>query len=368
MRPSTPEFAAAITGSHSLAVEVTAWHPNAPVETPVPISAGTVTADRGQLVRRTCDITVPGREWLSEDPNHILSPYGGMLRIRRGVTYPDRSRELVDLGVFVIQSAQIDYRVGQVTINAADLMSRLVDDRFEAPRKPPTGTSSTRAVLDLIQETIPDAILTVSPDVTDRNYRGTAVFEEDRAQAAVDIAATLGADVWADPDGTFQIAATPTIDDPPVVTLSSGPGGVLVSAAADLTRDGVYNAVVARSEPTDPDATPLTVTVRDQHAGSPTFYGGPFGRKPRFYSSPLFNDLAQVRAAATALLAKSIGLARSINLSAVPDPRLEPGDVIALWYGGLTETHIIDAVSIPLTAEGDLTAATRVATGTEDLR
>lgn len=369
MRSASALFGSAVVRTHRLAVEVSARIGTSGALTVLPLSGGAMQASRSKAVRRSVDITVPGREWVdsSESPTWLLSPYAAELVVKRGIRYPDGSEELLTLGVFVVTSAQIDRDQGSVSVHAEDRFYRFVDDRFETPRKPAANASTFAVLTTLIQETIPGLSL-VTTGITDRAYPGTQVWEESRVQALQDIALSLGCEIYAQSDGTIRIRKPPTMADVPVHTINgAGPDAVIVSADTEQSREGVYNSVSARSAPTDPDTPIVRAVIRDNGATSPTKWGGNFGKKVRFYSSPLLTSTAQCQDAARAILSNSVGLRKSLDLASVPDPRLEEGDVVNVDYGITSEKHILEDMTIPLVNSGDMTAASRAAVDTGDL-
>src|SRR5690606_40052531 len=99
----------------------------------------------------------------------------------------------------------------------------------------------------------------------------------------------------------------------------------------ELSRDGVYNAVVARGEGADTE-TPIQAVVVDDDPDSPTYWHGPFGQVPRFYASPLITDVAQAKSAAASLLKRSLGLPYSVSFGTIVNPALEPLDPIRITY------------------------------------
>ena len=125
-----------------------------------------------------------------------------------------------------------------------------------------------------------------------------------------------------------------------------------------LTREGVYNGVVATGEGLDRE-TPVRAVVVDTDKTSPTYWYGPFGKVPRFFSSPLITTSGQAALAAATMLTKQLGLPYAVDLSLVPNPALEPYDPITVRYPGRSEVHVLDRLTIPLTADGPLTASTR---------
>src|SRR5690606_17954166 len=136
--------------------------------------------------------------------------------------------------------------------------------------------------------------------------------------ALEDLVTSVGKVCWWDHRGVLVIRTPP---DPavPVWDIAHGRDGVLVSIARELSREGVYNAVVARGEGADTE-TPIQAVAVDDNPASPTYWHGPFGKVPRFYSSPLITDVAQAASAAASLLKRSLGLPYSVSFGAVVNP------------------------------------------------
>jgi hypothetical protein len=107
--------------------------------------------------------------------------------------------------------------------------------------------------------------------------------------------------------------------------------------------------------------------ARDTNPTSHTRYGGPFGKVPRFYYSPLIRSTAQAQATADTMLANSLSKKSGINFSTVPNPAYEVGDVIDLKLEtGVTERHLITELSISLNASNALTARTYADSTTQE--
>jgi hypothetical protein len=134
---------------------------------------------------------------------------------------------------------------------------------------------------------------------------------------------------------------------------------VLIGGTASTSRDGVFNEIIARGERTD-GSSPVQYIVINDDPWSPTVWGGPFGKVPRVYSSPQITTADQAKRAGKALLARSAGAARSLSLSAVPNPALDAGDVIAVQFpNGVVEHHMVDRLTIPLGASDAMPVTTR---------
>ncbi|WP_234350294.1 hypothetical protein [Streptomyces sp. WM4235] len=171
----------------------------------------------------------------------------------------------------------------------------------------------------------------------------------------MEIAAVMGAECYCDADGTFRIAELPdpaTVE--PVWTIAAGEGGVYISADRGMSLDGVHNGVLARGENAEASVAPVSSLVVDNDPDSPTYWSGPFGHRPGFYSSSALITVGQCTAAATLKLRAAQAPNASADVSSLPNPALEPGDIIrALYPDGLKEIHQVASFSISLEVGGD---------------
>jgi hypothetical protein len=318
---------------------------------------GSVTVDRSQQCRRTCSMTVPDPALIPRTPADKLSVYGARLRISRGVQV-GAYRELVPVGVFRIDSVEGDVDDGPVTIQGRSLECVVSDDKFTAPYRA-SGTA-VGAITALIQRTIPDAAVTTASTVMDAAI-GARTFdvEGDPWEAVTELAAALGAEVYCDADGTFVISDLPDLlTTPPAWTVSVGDGGAYISAARGMTADGVFNGVLARGENTESNTAPVSALVVDSDSGSPTYWDGPFGHRPMFYSSSTLITTAQCTAAASLKLRAAQAPNATASLTAMANPALEPGDVLRVVYmDGTAELHQVHSFPVNLTS-GDMAIQT----------
>lgn len=365
MYPVSREFLTAIRSSHAIAIKVEAYRDGTLVaggDTLI-VAEGSVRVEPRAKVRRTLDglklVSLDGQTATLRD---ILDEYGTELQVYRGVRYPSGRTELAPIGRFRIDS--IDDALeepGAVTITAQDLAARVVDDRFMTPRTATAGATIPAQITTLIQESIPGAVVTDESGATATVPAGV-VWERERWDAIDSLATSIGCEVFADPEGNFRIVPVTFLDSPAVWTVNAGSNGVLLGGQRSSTRDGVYNVVVASSSPTD-GSTPVYGTASDTNPSSSTRVGGPFGRVPRFYSSPLIRTTTQAFAAASSILTRAIGRRGSLTLTSLVNPALECGDRIdVVLPSGLVQAHIADGFTVPLTAEESMPIATRATT------
>lgn len=355
--PST-RFIPALNDSHQVATRIDLFLTDGTVRT-LEHTGGSVTADRGQSARRTCTVTLADLSLIPRLPTDKLNVYGAELLISRGIMFRD-GPELVPIGRFRVDSVTGDPDVGPVTITGTSLEAFVADDVLTAPL---TVRSVAQTAVDgitrLIQDTLPDAV--VISRVTDQAV-GTITWDQqqDRWAAAQELATALGAEVYTDAAGQFIIAALPDLTGESVVwAVEAGEGGAYISANRGMSREKVYNSVTAYGENTVDDTPPVQATVEDTDPTSPTYVDGPFGRVPTFYNSATLISVGMCITAATQLLSTSLRPNASADITSLPNPLLEPGDVIRVVYGdGSRELHQIQSFTISLDTAGAFTLAT----------
>jgi hypothetical protein len=166
------------------------------------------------------------------------------------------------------------------------------------------------------------------------------------------LAEALGGRWFARGDGSFVVSPFTYAPGPVVRQYFDGPGGLLSTATVGRTRSGVANSVIVVSERAD-GTPPVRVPARDTASGSPTQFGGLFGRVSQVIKlqTPLTTSQAQVMARAQLRAATALTEQWSATL-AYADHALEPGDTVQVRYRGVLAEQIIDRVSYPL-ATGD---------------
>jgi len=312
------------------------------------IIEGSVTASRKDNVRRTCDLTIALDPWLDLPEVDI---YRGRIQLYYGIEAQPGNPEMLPMGRFRVNDFGRANR-GVVTISGTSYESFLIDDRFFQPRKPPLGVSTIAAIKVLIGESVPGAKVIVTA-TKDKNTVMTSPWARERWEAVTVLAESIAAEVYCDPEGSFVIANKPNFSGLASATavwaVNEGPDGVLVSLDTKRTIDSVYNAVVAFQSNTDTGITPVWASVVDTFERSKTYWNGPFGHVPRFYSNPNFRTRDQCLSAARGMLAESIAEKRSVDFSMVPNPALEPGDIVRIsMLDGTSENHVIDQLTMSL--------------------
>lgn len=366
MRPVTQSFLNTVRGPHKAVFRARAVQPWSIGVTPTTLASapldtisGSVTFDVDSDVNGTLDITM-------NTPFDSVSPYSSEMLIERGVQYANGITEYVSLGYYRVNSVtQNRIPNGTISVSGEDRSCYLRDARLVSPLQFGSGASVASVITFLVQDVMPT--VPVLFDTT--NWPGgTAsttllgsdhIVDEDRLGFIQQLVAAYGKVSYFDYAGRYVVKDAPSPMGAAVFTVNTGQNGVLVEASRTISRDGVYNAVVASGEPAGENPPVFAVAV-DEVVGSPTFYGGPFGKVPKFFTSSFLVTSDQCLNTARAFLAAQHGLPYSVSLGLVPNPALEAWDVIQVAYGeGLNESHIIDTITYPLSVDETMKISTR---------
>lgn len=362
MRPVTDKFLETLRGSHRMVADAricTTFQTGVdPTGTGIPILGGDVASDANADIRSTIDLTTDGAGAWASDPGGLLTPYGNEVFVRRGIEYGDGEKEIVSLGYYRITDVEQDEAPdGPIRLAGSDRMRGIIDARMTIPVQFHTGHTFQQVFDRLVLEVYPDAVMEFDFDPATTTIGRDAVAEEDRYAFLRDLAAARGKLMYFDHRGVLVVHDWP---DPgqPVWDIDAGENGVLISQARNLTREGIYNAVVATGESAD-TATPARAVVVDNDPTSPTYWHGTFGKLPRFYTSTFITDNDQARSAATSILRTTLGLPYNIDITAVPNPALETLDSIRVMNQQDSALHVIEQLTIPLTADAPMAGTTR---------
>jgi hypothetical protein len=358
------DFAGLVSGSHMARFRCTAVDGfqtgGEPTGTALPLINGSVEFDATADIRASGNVELVGT-WPSA-LNLQLAPFGSEVFLSRGIDRGANGVLWAPLGYFrITEVSQNDSAKGPLKLNLDDRMATIIDSRFMQPQQWLTGTSVGDIVNEVVTAVYPDAQIVFDDDSDLAELGRSLIVEESRYELLLTLADGLGKVVYWDELGRLLFRSIP---DETVVTwsVSAGPGGAMVQADRSLSRDGVYNAVVVNGEGAD-EIMPVRAVAYDAQASSPTFFGGPFGRVPRFYASSFITTQEQANGAARNLLRQSLGAPYDVGLSAIPNPGVRPYDVLRVVYNdGNRETHIVDRATIPLNVDSPVKIATREST------
>lgn len=353
--PLDPDAADQLTRSHGVDARLTASVNGSGFVVPLELASGSVKIDGRSAVRRTLDCEV-----VADLTDAAMDPFGVEVRAEYAIVHETTRRKWwVPVGTFVLIDAAEGDALGTVRITGQDRWVRINRARFEQPVT--TSGDTVAAIVNLIQSA--DASIPV--DIRRAPAGGThqpALWDRDRSEAIVKLAASIGCQVYMDPMGTAVVRMRPTLGGP--TTWRVGYDNARVSGRRGVSSEYTYNAVAVKSQPQG--QAPLYAAARVQSGR--LAYGGPFKRRARFYSTSLVNTQAGLQAMADGLLPTVQGVARTVDLTTLPNPALDADDVVPVEVApGLWERHMVDGYTLPLgLGDGTVPLATRSDTEVDD--
>lgn len=349
------EFLKAVRTSHTPVVRVRAFLAGKYLADVPGIVGGQVVVDgRAQTSRRSLTLEIDNPALIPRTEADLLGPNGVELLVERGVEYTNHAVEYAPLGVFSVEEPRSLLRGGRITVTGVDRGAIAAASTFLQPERSVVGTRIPEEISRLLRSAIPAATIVDQSGATARTppsvYDDTFDTSGGRWAAAGDLGTSIGCEVIPDQIGRFVIRPAPSLDDQPVPwPITTGADGVLLPGGVRIiSRKGIYNAVVVTGERTD-GTPPVSVIVYDTDPRSLTRWGGPMGKRPRRYTSPLITTAAQARAAGLGILARSRGFVRRFELTVACNPALDAGDVVPFEVDpDKTERVLIDRLTIPL--------------------
>lgn len=350
-------------------VRVESWLGDRLLSDDIPMIDGTEEADASQRVPERLSFTVPaesdGFSWVPRGYDSPLGAYGQRVRISLGIDVGNGHQEYINRGWFLINTTDSDGDT--LSVEALGLLSLVDEATLPTEYQPKSGTTLGGAIRALVE---PGLTVFTDNAPSDRTITSSLTFSDNRLDSVQSILDAWPAQAYVTSDGFLGItadAATPTSGDV-VLTLTDQEGGTVISAAALVTREGAFNAVVAKGQYPDTDPTragqEIIQTVNDTDPKSPYRAGGDFSPYlvPYGYASPLLETPAQTLAAAKSVL-KRLKRARSrtVTVEAVPHPGIQLGDVVRLTSTRLGLDGVlgtIDAYRLPYKSTGGSMALT----------
>lgn len=323
--------------------------------------SGQVNAENA-AIRRKLTFTIPDTDGTltPNDPTDLLAPYGNEIRPYRGVVFDDGTEEMFPLGVFGIEETRVVDSGAKINLNvvAYDRAKKVQRARTLDYYTIASGTNFATAIQNLI-----------SAGVSGLSYSFSSTAEttpqiviepgRDRWEVAQKMAKDIGMSLFFDVNGicTMRPVADPSVQ-PSVWDFVEGSNATLLYVDARKSREGIYNHVIVVGNGGE---TPVRAEAKDDNPLSPTYYLGPFGDVPYFYTSEFIHTTSQAQAVADALLLSQKGFEDLVNLSVVPAPHLEVGDVVDVerQRAGVNAKYTINSFALPLSAKQPMPCSVR---------
>lgn len=307
-----------------------------------------IAASLGSQVARNVTLRVP-EQLYPEDDDDLLAPMGNQLRVWRGILPPDGSRKYIwQAFKGKIQDAGIDDNSGMTVITASDPAQDVLDAGYVRPENSIPGSDRITEFIRIIKAAAPDATFGAS-DVF-KQLMPALSWEFNRGSSLDEMFSSAGGLWYALANGDF-VARKYAWANPgqPLLTLSDGPGGVILSTSRSRSRRNMFNTVTATSERLNGD-TPFVRTAEDDNAASATYIGGKFGRKSLLMRRVSATTDGGVLSAAQARLRTGITPTHQISWTQIPDAATELGDIVSveLTRVGVTRVQVVSSYGLPL--------------------
>lgn len=321
----------------------------------VPFFSGSISATLTSQVTRQLSMQVDESLWPADETG-LLAPYGNELRVWQGIRGAGAQRSSGEYVPYTWQTfrGRINECTlqtnGVMTIGALDRAADVNDAGFNGPENSTAGVVVTTEFRRLVNEGVIDAtfgtfdvIAAVTPILT---------WEWDRGGACDDLATAASAYWYALANGDYVMREVPwTKPQTPILTLSDGPTGELVSAQPTISRENVFNVVTVVGERADGTA-PVFATVSDFNVDSPTYVDGPFGVKAKLVRAQAAQNQAQANTIANTTLSQARALTQSWDIELPVDPSIELGDTFIIDARDLPQqTQVVASFALPLTAD-----------------
>ncbi|MDX3555179.1 phage tail protein [Streptomyces europaeiscabiei] len=347
------------------------------------IAAGSasVAADRTADVRYTAGADLVGVTGGRNGVNSIATN----VRLWQGITLPRTDPIWFPAGRYTVTRTRAN-RAGTMTVELDGLEDELRAASFPTART--VGPGFARGLVEgLVGEALPGIPVAwrsgVSPDTQVPQIAATedrwAVLSGGSDSTGTDtgIVSALAGEIWVDARGIVTIGPVPTLDDPVVWTIRRGQGGALVEPQAEQTAEGLANVWTITGDGGDGAPAVGPMFAWDDDPNSITYAGpdpvndplapqrlGLNGVRLRVqrYASAVITTPTQASDVAAAKLADSLGVRASLTLTAVCNPALEPGDLVAVETDPeVFEPHLIDSFSYTL-GSASMSCSTRTTT------
>jgi len=243
-----------------------------------------------------------------------------------------------------------------VTLSGIDLSYQISRNTWDEIFYVPAGTNYADAIEEIIANRAAGGLnfnFASTEHLTQSLFLFGTTQGNDAWQDAQDLATAIGYETYFDPNGVPVLRPIPNPSlSPTVWVVEDTANPTMVSYTRSMTDATTYNKVIVQGESTG-NAAPVTATAEDLDPASVTYTKGPYGVVTTIFTSALIGTVDQAQQVADALLNLVKGASETVQIDMVPNPALEPGDVIAVYrtFNGqkiIQGTFLINSISTPL--------------------
>jgi hypothetical protein len=304
-------------------------------------------------VRRSCNLRMidPDGILTPASAADLLAPKGTELRLYRGLMV-DGEYEYVPLGVFGIVEPEVTAHGSgtQIKVKGWDRVDAIRTRRFDEAYPIASGTATWQAISDIVTSR-----LDVPVRITQTgNTTPEVVYDalSDPWDAVRKLAAADSLSAYFDPLGTLVVE--PYTETATGIVYEPGTTSLLVETSRIIKSDTTYSGVIVKGE--HPETGAIRSVLWDTDVTSPTYYLGPFGKRPYGYSSPLIDSQSKADAAAASILPRVTKMKQEITIRTIGHPGHDIGDVATVIdsKSRTNGVYVVSGGSIPLRPNGTI--------------
>lgn len=354
MIPATDAFLELLPKSHTVGFLAEIYAPLGERKAVLAIDDGSVTADRNNSIRRSCQVQLSDKLGLltPKVADDLLWPNGNEIKLSRGIVV-DGVPELKSLGFFRLSRPSVSFdQVTKIKLQGYDRAKTV--SRAKVLRSTSVASKYVQnAIHDLLEDRYPG--LTYDFEASSYKIEATGLEPYDDPWAkAWDWAVYGGLEVYFDTDGVVVLREIPdpTINQP-VATYTDGEGATVLSVSKDIDEESAYNGyiVVSTSVPG------IRAEAWDLDPLSPTYRYGPYGEYPAPIVQVDSTNQAQLQAMANGLMRNRQMFLETTTMEIIPDPTKEPGDVVLVnsdRWGFDNVIAVVQSIEMPCRHDGKM--------------
>jgi hypothetical protein len=323
-------------------------------------ASSTVTVDRSNLSRTTCSLVLTDpfagtdQAIVPETAGDLLYPVGNELVVYNGITYPDGTQELIQLGVFGLIDADFDDGANDlvITLIGSDRSVACQHAGFTSAYTIPPGTNVGVAIQTLLASLQTGLAISYAFTPTDSVTPTTPIVYlpgDDPFAKANDLATSIGNELFFAPTGVCTMIPVPDPTQAGVSWDYVEGANLAKHIKRHVSRTNAPNYIICVGS--GPGiAVPFQAVAQDTNPLSATWVGGKYGQQvapPK--TSGLYATQAEAQADADAQLLLALGTIESVEIQAMPKPDTQPDDVVSVTRArsGLTAVnYVIDSFTL----------------------
>lgn len=300
------------------------------------------------------------RDWFNPWAMFEFKPY-------RGVRYADGTEEYVPLGSFYLTKVDIvavQDGVTGVRIVAEDMSAYVAMNPLDYPYSVVEGETYQFAIQDILEACIYQQGPVIDPWILNAQltpFINYPAYTDAWNDIILKLAEAMGAEAYFGLDGEFVLNPILNPQTQPVVrTFNEGADGARISPPSrSIDKRGMRNGVIVKSS-----APWLLYPVEGNWFDTDMMsivYIYAIGQYPEVIEDATVTNVDDADHAAEAKFYKIAGIVEDLELTVMPDPRLDVGDVIWITSAdtGANSRYVLDTLKIPLSIDGTMTGTTR---------